>query len=355
MLNIISFENELPENKYLDFIIENYNYSTDSLILDYNYSYFKHYVSKDMCSFYKFYFVLTPDNKTIIASIVLTKENMYIDNNKTTLVSNNNEVKHYYYLNFACVHKDYRKNKLIEKLTYSIYYKYKNNNSLIYAITTKTCGRDEFNIIKQFKVYNLWNKQLSQNNKLLYNNKSKLYITNIEYIDPNVFYEKKFKYIMKSIKKNKDFNENSTNFRLSINYCKNLHSTNAIYHYLLLEDNSSFFNHKSKYIILYKLDLNCSSTNKIYDNYYITDSTQKLSCLEIEKIIEFLYKNNLKTNKQNVNHSKSEDDSIMINVPDFLLENEDQFSKLENITYQNINIAILSKNNNFNIQNVKFF
>ena len=96
-INIIEFENNFPDDKYINFIIENYN-TVETFKLIYTKKHFEYYFNMT-----KYYYCLFLENETtneVLASITV----IYDKSSKS------------YYVNFACVKKELRNRGIMAKI-----------------------------------------------------------------------------------------------------------------------------------------------------------------------------------------------------------------------------------------------
>lgn len=292
-MSFVIFTNKLPNNKkYFQFIIDNYHKTTGSKLI-YTEEYFKVYLSKELTSFYELIFLEDTFTGEVLASIIVTKDNLQ------TKVRNKSFS--YFYTNFACIRQDYRNKNITKLLLQDILSRFQTEFNLIYGITFEDNIKTGMNILKTFKLFNIYDKVFeSKSEKLI----------ELPEMDLNVFYNKK-REIFDGI--------SITNFPRK----------NKLYIY---------YKYDEDYIVLYKIKYKIDE--KLIDMYYISDASNKIPEYIIIELIQKVCKN--------------ED---ILNVPEHLLETP--FKVITNFCIQNIKICnYISKdslNSYFDINNVKIF
>lgn len=237
----VIFTNKLPNNeKYIQFIIDNYNKTEDTKLI-YTPEYFKDYLSKEMTSFYELIFIEHILTGEVLASIIVTKDKI-----RTPLKS---KCFNAYYTNFACIRKDYRNRNITKLLLQDILNRFQTEYNIVYGITFEPQIKAGMNIIKTFRLLNINVDKIDI--------APSFNLTELEKIDLAEFYEKK------------------AQDKLIIN---NFPSCSKLYRYFQFKDN---------YIVLYKLKYRLHG--ELIDVYYISDSTVKLHEDIIVDLINKLY------------------------------------------------------------------
>lgn len=235
-----NFINKVPEEKYLQFIINNYysdNYRLDYSIKDLQ-NYTKNCISSHSC------FCIN-NKEEVVGSIIITKYS-YLDNCVN-------------YINFACTHFDYRKQNIILDILKEIsryYSKYDTSNILSLSDYVSNAERILGNI---------------------------LFSTQIKI--PNIPEFSKFNFVYTSFTPTKESTIKEikeVNF-LNKNYIKYVYS--SFDKYFFLEVNNIE-------VVCYTLDF-INKFNEKKKNVYIIDSSELLSENEIQKITHYFKVKNI--------------------------------------------------------------
>lgn len=201
-MKINSYINSFPKDDYFNFIIDNYN-TFDNNRHIYTKEHFEWYLSRDNVEYYECIYIEYYD--MIISSLIIVK----LKKNKNNL----------FYINFACVDKNFRNKGLVNLMIDYVKKNYK--NELFYFYTVKKFK--QFPSYKKFYFIQLKKSELHNKNNEVHNKKK------------DIVSNSNVKFTVKETSK----------FHLNLNI-------------------------NGKNIEIYKVKLNYN--NKIYNNYYITNS-----------------------------------------------------------------------------------
>lgn len=268
-MEIVTFINKLPEKEhYFQFIIDNYVDGAGSCgKLMYTYDHFVEYLSKELTDYYELAFLINKINGEVLASIIITRDIIITPKRNTLLKSLN-----YYYLNFATVNLKYRNKGYIKYLLSGIIEKYYSEFNLIYGITFHDSIEKTLLCEKQINVYNLLIDAKIPDESIICNK-----VTSLNTKD---FVNKKIK-------------NKTTDYYLKV-MIKTFSSNSKFYLFLRVNEIVD--------VVIYYIQVISGNTQVM--NYYLQDSTSKLTGNELNAIINYLPKN------------------AILNVPDFILKDE---------------------------------
>lgn len=294
-MSFVIFTNKLPNDpKYLQFIIDNYNKTNGSKLI-YMPEYFEVYLSKEMTSFYELIFIENVFTGEVLASIIVTKD---------ILVSRpKNKCFNYFYLNFACVRKDYRNKNIFNLLLQDVLVRFQTEYNMIYGITFEEKVKHNINVVQSFELLNIEiNPQIES---------KEIVLNEINYLDLTVFYERKKSNLIGGV------------------ITRNFPSSSEIYRYFQFNDD---------YLVLYKIKYLLNK--ELLDMYYLTDTTIKLS----EDLVNTLIKTLSNETKNGI-----------LNIPEYFINT----NKLTCFNKQNVKICnYIPKDSiikTFDLDNVKIF
>ena len=295
-----NFYNKLPNNeKYIQFIIDNYNDDNNNKLV-YTKEHFKCYFSKQICNDYELFFI--ENDSQVLCSSVVIKENKVFNTSKYD----------YYYINFACVHKNFRDQGYLVSLTKEIIKKYSSiQNCILYGLTFRERIHSELNLIKQFQVFNV---KVQENKKKIDGSKKYILYEPFTSLSLTDFY----------IQKNKigDFKNSCLIAQFP--------SSSKFYKYYSFLDKETL---TSNHLILYNLQL--YRNNQIINNYYIVESTKLLDQFIIQKLINKLEPNSF------------------LNVPEYLLNGIDSIKTFSCYSTQECKVLLINGKNKEEIENLK--